>query len=87
MKTIIENRWTKTINGKKETCTAFWIYEDAAKGKPPMVRISGYNPFPFFAKTREGLPSSLSVFNAWMEENGWTKKMIVTDIYSKIAKD
>lgn len=88
--TIIENRWYKETNGKALECRVFWHYSNMGK-ETPRIYITGYNPFPFFASSGkggvfEGLPTTRAVFDSWMEENGWTKLWINTDVYSHISR-
>lgn len=79
-KTIIENRWMKMVNGSLCECKVFWHY---IPNEQPTIFIQGYNPFPFFGK--QGIKTTLEVFNKWMRENGWTQKFTVTGEYLHVT--
>ena len=80
MKTIVENRWAKVIDGKKVICKVLFTFSDG--GKTPTVDIMGYNPFPFFFHNSLHLSTSTGVFDRWMRDNGWEKMLKVTGTFS-----
>lgn len=77
--TIIENRWVKMTGCERTICTVYFHY--SSLGAKPFVTFGGYNPFPFFCE-KERLYTSKTVFNAWMEENGWRQILKTSDVFS-----
>lgn len=80
MKTIVENRWTKIIDGKREFCKAIFTYENGLAS--PKLSIFGYNPFPFFLNTPSVFTTKY-VFNQWMTANGWKMLTYTTNVFFK----
>lgn len=92
--TMIENRWTKEIDGKKKTCFVHFYYNRAAS-PVPFVRLHGYNPFPCFMNENNlhknctslndfcGFYTTRTTFNKWMKENGWNIVEKTNDVIRK----
>lgn len=79
--TLIENRWTKEIDGVRKVCFVYFYY-NRTLSPVPFVRISGYNPFPCF-NDFFGFYTTRVIFNKWMQENGWNLVKKVNDTIRK----
>lgn len=71
-------KW-KSPEGK---ITSVLVITDLIGKEKEKIRITGYNPFPFFSNTY--FHTSRKVFEDWMLKNGYTKLTKETDCFLRL---